>query len=68
MLRKASPKCPVAGHAAATGVLLLGPLGFIFLSALPLVVWSRVTLKAHTLPQALAGAMVGAGFAVLFLA
>jgi len=68
VLWKASAHCTVAGHAAATGLLLLGPLGFIFLSALPLVVWSRATLKAHTLPQALAGAMVGAGFAVLFLA
>jgi membrane-associated phospholipid phosphatase len=30
-------------------------------------VWSRVALKAHTLPQVLAGAALGAGFAVLFL-
>ena len=68
LLWKASAHCTVAGHAAAAGLLLLGPLGFVFLFALPLVVWSRVTLKAHTLPQALAGAAVGAGFAVLFLA
>jgi hypothetical protein len=65
---KASAHCTVAGHAAAAGILLLGPAGLIFVLALPLVVWSRVTLKAHTLPQALAGAAVGAGFAVLFLA
>ena len=64
---KASAHCTVAGHAAAAGLLLLGPLGIVFLLALPLVVWSRILLKAHTLPQALAGAAVGAGFAILFL-
>ncbi|HEX2740330.1 MAG TPA: hypothetical protein VHM69_07780 [Rubrobacter sp.] len=64
---KASAHCTVAGHAAAAGLLLLGPLGIVFLLALPLVVWSRVVLKAHTLPQALAGAAVGAGVAILFL-
>ena len=67
LLWKASAHCTVTGHAAAAGLLLLGPLGFVFLLALPIVVWSRVTLEAHTLPQALAGATVGAGFAVLFL-
>jgi hypothetical protein len=67
LLWKASAHCTVAGHAAAAGLLLLGPLGLLFLVALPLVVWARMTLKAHTLPQALAGAMVGAGFAVLLL-
>ena len=65
---KASAHCTVAGHAVAAGVLLLGPLGIVFVLALPLVVWSRVALKAHTLPQALAGAAVGIGFAILFLA
>src|SRR5919112_2236156 len=68
LLWKASAHCTVVGHAAAAGLLLLGPLGLIFLLVLPLVLWSRVTLKAHTLPQTLAGAVVGAGFAVLFLA
>ena len=67
LLWKASAHCTVAGHAAAAGLLLLGTLGLPFLLALPLVVWSRVTLKAHTLSQTLAGAAVGAGFAVLFL-
>ena len=67
-LWKASAHCTVAGHVAAAGLLLLGPLGFVFLLVLPLVLWSRVTLKAHTLSQTLAGAVVGAGFAVLFLA
>jgi membrane-associated phospholipid phosphatase len=68
LLWKASAHCTVAGHAAAAGPLLLGPLGFAFLLVLPLVLWSRVTLKAHTLSQTLAGAAVGAGCAVLFLA
>ncbi len=68
LLWKASAHCTVAGHVAAAGLLLLGPLGFVFLLVLPLVLWSRVTLKAHTLSQTLAGAVVGAGFAVLFLA
>jgi hypothetical protein len=67
LLWKASAHCTVAGHAAAAGLLLLGPLGFVFLLVLPLVLWSRVTLKAHTLSQTLAGAAVGTGFAVLFL-
>ena len=68
LLWKASAHCTVAGHAAAAGLLLLGPLGLVFPLVLPLVLWSRVTLKAHTLSQTLAGAVVGAGFAVLFLA
>jgi membrane-associated phospholipid phosphatase len=68
LLWKASAHCTVAGHAAAAGLLLLGLLGFAFLLVLPLVVWSRVTDKAHTLSQTLAGAAVGAGFAILLLA
>ena len=58
----------VAGHAAAAGLLLLGPLGLVFLLALPLVVWSRVTLTAHTLSQTCAGTAVGTVFVLLFLA
>jgi membrane-associated phospholipid phosphatase len=64
---KASAHCAVAGHAAAAGLLLLGPLGLVFLLALPLVVWSRVTLTAHTLSQTLAGTVAGVLFAALFL-
>ena len=67
LLWKASAHCTVAGHAAVAGVLLLGPIGLIFLLALPLVLYSRVALGAHTLPQTLAGAAVGAGLAVSFL-
>jgi hypothetical protein len=67
LLWKASAHCAVAGHAAVAGVLLLGGPGVVFLFALPLVVWSRVTPTAHTLSQALAGTVVGAVFAALFL-
>jgi hypothetical protein len=64
---KASAHCAVAGHAAVAGLLLLGPPGIIFVLMLPPVVWSRVTVTAHTLPQALAGTAVGVAFAPLFL-
>jgi hypothetical protein len=65
---KASAHSTVAGHAATAALLLLGPLGTIFAVALPLVVWARVSLGAHALLETLAGTVVGAGFAVLFLA
>ena len=68
LLWKASAHCAVAGHAAVAGLLLLGPLGLVLLFALPLVVWSRVTLTAHTLSQTLVGTAVGAVFALLLLA
>jgi hypothetical protein len=64
---KASAHSAVAGHAAAAGLLVLGPAGLAFVFALPLVLWARVSSGAHTLPQALVGAAVGAGFAVAFL-
>jgi hypothetical protein len=67
LLWKASAHCTVAGHAAAAGLLLLGPLGWIFAFALPLVVWARVSPEAHTFLQTFAGAGVGAAFAFLFL-
>jgi hypothetical protein len=65
---KASAHCTVAGHASAAALLLIGALGWIFAAALPLVVWARVALGAHTLPETLVGAAVGAGFALVFLA
>ena len=68
LLFKASAHCTVAGHGAAAGLLLLGPPGTVFLLALPLVIWARAALGAHTVPETLAGAAVGAGFAFLFLA
>ena len=67
LLWKASAHCTVAGNAAAAGLLLLGPLGIVFLLILPLVLWARVARGAHTPLQALAGSAVGAGFAIVFL-
>ena len=64
---KASAHCTVAGHAAAAGLLLLGPPGLVFLLVLPVVIWSRIVTGAHTLLQSLVGAAVGAGFAIIFL-
>ena len=65
---KASAHCTVAGHAAAAGLLTLGISGIVFVLVLPLIVWSRVALSAHTFSQTLAGTMLGAAFALLFLA
>ena len=67
LLWKASAHCTVAGHAATAGLLLLGPLGIIFLLVLPLVIWSRIVTGAHTLLQTLVGTTVGAIFAIIFL-
>ena len=65
---KASAHCAVAGHAAVAGLLLLWPVGLLFVVTLPLVVWSRVAPTAHTLSQTLVGTAVGAVFAFLLLA
>jgi membrane-associated phospholipid phosphatase len=66
-LWKASAHSAVAGHAATAGLLILGPLGLIFVPVLPAVLWSRVASGAHTLAQVFAGAGAGAAFALLFL-
>ena len=67
-LWKASAHSAVAGHAAVAGLLVLGPLGLIFILVLPAVLWSRVSSGAHTPAQVLVGAGVGVSFAFLFLA
>lgn len=64
---KASAHLAVAGHAAIAGPLLLGVPGAVFVLVLPLVFWARVYAGAHTPLQAVAGAAVGAAFALLFL-
>lgn len=64
---KASAHTAVAGHAAMAGTLLLGLGGVVFALVLPLVLWARVVSGAHTPLQTLAGAAVGALFALLFL-
>ncbi len=64
---KISAHSSVAGHATVAGFLLLGPAGVVFLLTLPLVLWSRVATKAHTLPQVFAGAVLGAVLALSFI-
>ena len=65
---KASAHSAVAGHAATAGLLVLGPLGFVFALVLPAVLWARVASGAHTPSQALAGTGTGAALALAFLA
>ena len=67
-LWKASAHAAVAGYAATVGLLVLGPVGLVFVLVLPAVLWSRVAAGAHTLAQALAGAGIGVAFALLFVA
>lgn len=40
-------------------ILLLGPFGAIFAIIYPIVIWSRVLLKKHTMAQAICGAVQG---------
>ena len=40
-------------------ILLLGPIGALFGILYPILVWSRVLLKKHTLAQAICGAVQG---------
>ena len=64
---KASAHSAVAGHAAVTGLLLLGPSGLLFAIVLPAVLCSRVAAGDHTPAQALAGAGTGAVLSAVFL-
>lgn len=67
LLWKASAHSAVAGHAAIAGLILFGAWGTVFLLLLPAIIWSRVRLGAHTFFQTLAGASIGAAFALVFL-
>lgn len=40
-------------------ILLLGPIGALFGIIYPLLIWSRVTLKKHTMAQAICGGVQG---------
>lgn len=40
-------------------IILLGPIGALFGLLYPLVIWSRVTLKKHTMSQAITGGVQG---------
>ena len=54
----------LSGPVAAL-ILLLGPLGAIFGVIYPVLIWSRVLLKKHTLPQAISGGVQGFFLTVL---
>ena len=40
-------------------IILLGPIGALFALLYPILIWSRVTLKKHTMAQAIAGGVQG---------
>ena len=48
----------LSGPVAAL-ILLLGPIGAVFGILYPIVIWSRVLLKKHTLSQAICGGVQG---------
>ena len=48
----------ISGPIAAL-ILLLGPIGAVFGVIYPIVIWSRVLLKKHTLAQAICGGVQG---------
>jgi len=54
----------LSGPVAAL-ILLLGPVGALFGILYPILIWSRVLLKKHTLAQAIAGGVQGFFLTVL---
>jgi hypothetical protein len=56
---KISLHSAVAGGAAATMVLIYGPLCLVLVPIVALVAWSRVELRDHTVAQAIVGAFTG---------
>lgn len=46
-------------------IILLGPFGALFALLYPILIWSRVTLKKHTMAQAIAGGIFGFIFTAL---
>ncbi len=54
----------LSGPVAAL-ILLLGPIGSLFGILYPMVIWSRVLLKKHTLSQAICGGVQGFFLTVL---
>jgi membrane-associated phospholipid phosphatase len=56
------------GALTATTLLLMhSPLGWVPLALLPLLAWSRLVMKRHTISEVLTGLIVGVafGFAIL---
>ena len=45
-------------------IMLLGPIGALLAISYPILIWSRVTLKKHTMAQAIAGGVFGFIFTV----
>lgn len=56
---KVSIHCSVISLVAMTIALFFWPVGIVFLFLIPLVSWSRLYLKEHTLDQVLLGCFVG---------
>ncbi|WP_405017403.1 hypothetical protein OHV05_10220 [Kitasatospora sp. NBC_00070] len=56
----------VAGGAALILMLVFGPLLALSAAAVAAIGWSRLVLKAHTLPQVLAGTALGSVAALTF--
>ncbi|MBQ8017269.1 MAG: hypothetical protein IJ258_04095 [Methanobrevibacter sp.] len=54
----------LSGPVAAL-ILLLGPIGALFAILYPILIWSRVLLKKHTLSQAISGGVQGFFLTVL---
>lgn len=48
----------LSGPVAAL-IMLLGPIGALFGLLYPVLIWSRVTLKKHTMAQAISGGVLG---------
>ena len=62
---KISIHCAVASGSVAILALSFGPLVLPAYALVALLGWSRVALRDHTVAQAVAGAVLGAGAAVL---
>jgi membrane-associated phospholipid phosphatase len=62
---KISIHCAVASGSVAILVLSFGPLVLPAYALVALLGWSRVALRDHTVAQAVAGAVLGAGAAAL---
>jgi membrane-associated phospholipid phosphatase len=62
---KVSIHCAVASGSVAILALSFGPLVLPAYALVALLGWSRVALKDHTVAQAVAGAVLGAGAAAL---
>jgi membrane-associated phospholipid phosphatase len=60
---KVSIHSAVAGGLLATFVVLFGPWALLGLPVLAAVAWSRTVLDAHTWPQVIVGALLGAAVA-----